>query len=91
MVSFITRLWTRPEVLENRLCHHCSCVHQEENVHALCACPLTLSIRTQEMISDILLLDEKHAVLTLDSVALTLNLLGAPVMQIFDTFKDNSS
>jgi len=42
-VSFITRLWTCPVVLENRLCHHCSCVHQEELVHALCACPLTLS------------------------------------------------
>ena len=76
-MPFITRLWTRPVILENRLCHHCSCVHQEELVHALCERPSTLNIRThfQEMISDILLPDEKHAVLNLDSVALTLKLL----------------
>ena len=72
------------------LCHHCSCVHQEELVHALCECPSTLNIRThfQEMISDILLPDEKHAVLHYDSVALTLKLLGAPIEPIFDAFKD---
>ena len=40
------------------------------------------------MISDILLPDEKHAVLNLDSVALTLKLLGAPIEPIFDAFKD---
>jgi len=88
-MSFITR-WTRPVILENRLCHHCNCVHQEELVHALCECPSTLSIRThfQRMISDILLPDEKHAVLNLDSVALTLKLLGAPIEPIFDASKD---
>jgi len=40
------------------------------------------------MISDILLPDEKHAVLNLDSVALTLKLLGAPIEPIFDASKD---
>ena len=40
------------------------------------------------MISDILLPDEKHAVLTLDSVALTLKLLGAPKYPIFGAYTD---
>jgi len=38
------------------------------------------------MISDILLQEENHAVLTLDSVALTLQLLGAPIEPIFDAY-----
>jgi len=70
---------------------HCSCVHQEEIVHALCECPSTLSIRThfQEMLSDILLPDLKYAVLILDSVAPTLKLfIGAPIETIFYAYTD---
>jgi len=53
-----------------------------------CECPSTLNIRThlQEMMSDILLPDEKHALPNIDSVALTLKLVGAPIEPIFDAF-----
>ena len=57
-------------------------------MHPQCECTSTLNIRThlQEMMSDILLPDEKHALPNIDSVALTLKLVGAPIEPIFDAF-----
>jgi len=54
-------------------------------------CSVTSAIRTHflEQLTDILLPDEKHSVLALDSVAFSLTLLGAPVEPIFDASTDH--
>ena len=89
IMLIVARLWTRPVVLENRLCDNCKLVYQEEL--ALSECSVTSTIRTHflEQLTDILLPDEKHSVLALDSVAFSLKLLGAPVEPIFDASTDH--
>jgi len=70
IMLIVDRLWTRPVVMENRLCNHFNRVHQEELVHALCDCSVTSTIRTHflKQLTEILLPDEKHSVLALDKV-----------------------
>jgi len=82
----IVRLWTRPVSLENELCAHCNTIYQEQLVHAVCECPATSTVRSRffEHLSNILLPDEKHSLLELDSVALTLRPLGTPLELILD-------
>jgi len=82
----IVRLWARPVSLENELCEHCNIIYQEQLVHAVCECLATSTVRSRfyEHLSHILLPDEKHSLLELDSVALTLRLLGAPLEPILD-------
>ena len=82
----IFRLWARPVSLENEVCVHCNTIYQEQLVHAVCECPATSTVRSRfyEHLSHILLPDEKHSLLELDSVALTLRLLGAPLEPVLD-------
>ena len=81
-ICTIVSLWARPVSLENELCVHCNIIYQEQLVHAVCECYSYCYLdcsRFYEHISNILLPDEKHSLLELNSVALTLRLLGAPL------------
>jgi len=85
-ICTIARLWARHVSLENELCPHCNNTYQEQLVHALCECPATSTVHSQfyEHLSNILLPDQKHSLLELERVALTLRLLGAPRKHLLD-------
>jgi len=82
----VARLWVRPVSLNNIMCYMCGVIYQEQFVHYLCECEKTHTLRLHfiNSLSSILLPDEMDTLLSHDSVALTLRLLGAPLDPILD-------
>ena len=86
IMCVVARLWVRPVSLDNIKCDMCGVIYQEQLVHYLCECEKTQTLRLHfiNSLPSILLPDEMDTLLSQDSVALTLRLLGAPLDPILD-------
>ena len=86
IMCVVARLWVRPVSLDNIMCDMCGVIYQEQLVHYLCECEKTQTLRLHfiNSLPSILLPDEMDTLLSHDSVALTLRLLGAPLDPILD-------
>jgi len=81
IMCVVARLWVRPVSLDNIMCDMCGVIYQEQLVHYLCECEKTQTLRLHfiNSLPSIILPDEMDTLLSHDSVALTLRLLGFPL------------
>ena len=78
-MNIVSRLWSRPVHIENRICELCDNIYQEELVHITYECRWTRAIRENfvDSCAPMLLLNDVCRLRGIDSVSLTLRLLGA--------------